>query len=58
MARRKSWSALSTERLVAHNMIVGVSTLVAGALGFGMQALLVQEGTRVRPALAIEGTAA
>ena len=33
-------SALLAERLVAHNLIVGVSTLVAGALGFGMQSLL------------------
>jgi O-antigen/teichoic acid export membrane protein len=40
MVRRNSWTALSTERLVAHNVIVGASTLVAGALGFSMQALL------------------
>jgi len=40
MARRNSWSALSTERLVAHNMTVGASTLLAGALGFSMQAIL------------------
>jgi len=33
-------SALSAERLVAHNLIMGVSTIVAGALGFAMQALL------------------
>lgn len=40
------WSALAAERLVAHNMIVGVSTLLAGALGFTMQALL---GHRLPP---------
>jgi O-antigen/teichoic acid export membrane protein len=33
-------SALSSERLVIHNAIVGGSTLVAGALGFGTQAFL------------------
>jgi O-antigen/teichoic acid export membrane protein len=41
MERRPSLrSALSAERLVAHNLIMGVSTIVAGALGFAMQALL------------------
>ena len=34
------WSALAAERFVSHNMIMGVSTLLAGALGFFMQALL------------------
>jgi O-antigen/teichoic acid export membrane protein len=40
MVRRNSWSGRSTDRLVAHNVIVGVSTVVAGALGFSMQAIL------------------
>jgi O-antigen/teichoic acid export membrane protein len=40
MARPNRRLALSGERLVAHNAIVGVGTLLAGALGFGMQSLL------------------
>ena len=38
--RRPARLAPSAERLIAHNLVVGVSTVASGALGFFMQAIL------------------
>jgi O-antigen/teichoic acid export membrane protein len=40
MLRQSPWASLAAERFVRHNLLIAASTLLAGVLGFFMQALL------------------
>src|SRR5207245_9876661 len=44
---RSWWASLRYDRVVAHNLIVGSGTIVAGALGVGFQSLV---SHRLQPA--------
>ena len=47
MVSQSRLSVIAAQRLISHNVIVGASTLIAGALGFCLQAVL---GHRLAPA--------